>query len=111
MTQTPTPLPPGLDPNYVFGEMMPLIATVTVILAAAIALRWVFRSPVGEALAQRIRRGIRHESAGTGESPARGDVEDRLAHLQEQVGELTERLDFAERLLTEQHKRRVGPGE
>lgn len=111
MTQTPTPLPPGLDPNYVFGEMMPLIAIVTVILATAIGLRWVFRSPVGEALAQRIRKGMRQESTGTGDVPARRDVEDRLVHLQEQVGELAERLDFAERLLADQRKRRVGQGE
>jgi hypothetical protein len=61
-------------------------------------------------LANRIRRGAHQETAGVRDSPARGDAEDRLAHLQEQVGELTERLDFAERLLTEQHQRRVGPG-
>jgi hypothetical protein len=108
MTQT-TPLPPGLDPNYVFSEAMPLIATVTVILAVAIALRWVFRSPVGEALAQRIRAGIRSQTTGPASGQARADVEDRLAQLQEQVGDLTERLDFAERVLAEQRKR-VVPG-
>jgi len=41
---------------------------------------------------------------------ARGDLEDRLAQMQDQVGELTERLDFAERLLADQLKRSVGPG-
>ena len=110
MTQTPAPLPPGLDPNYVFGEAMPLIAIVTVILAVAIGLRWIFRSPVGEALAQRIRSGMPHKAVGAEADHARGDLEDRLAQMQDQVGELTERLDFAERLLADQRKRSVGPG-
>lgn len=108
MTQTPTPLPPGLDPNYVFGELMPLIATVTIIVAGGLALRWIFKSPVGEALAQRIRAKA---GGGRTEGTERSrELEERVTLLQEQVGELSERVDFAERLLTEQRQRQVRPG-
>jgi TolA-binding protein len=111
MTQT-TPLPPGLDPNYVFGELMPLIAIVTIILASAIGLRWLFRSPVGEAIAQRIRGSMhpgKRVEADRERPPAQ--IEERISQLQEQVGELAERLDFAERMLAMRRERQVGPGE
>ncbi len=89
---------------------MPLIAIVTIILAAAVGLRWVFRSPVGEALAQRLREGRRHAGTQAG-SRDRADLEDRVAQLQEHVVELTERVDFAERLLSEQRQRQVRGGD
>jgi hypothetical protein len=110
MTQT-TPLPPGLDPNFVFGELMPLIAIVTLVLASAIGLRWVFRSPVGEALAQRIRErvhsGKRLDSESNG---ALAEMREQVSRLEEQVGELAERLDFAERLLAAKRERQLGSG-
>jgi len=114
MMQTPIPMPPPpvLDPNYVFGEMMPLIAIVTIIVVGALAARWIFRTPVGEAIAERIRharRGGRHVDEG--DERARAVLEGRVNLLQDQVGELAERLDFAERLLAERRERRVGPGE
>jgi hypothetical protein len=110
MTQT-TPLPPGLDPNYVFGELMPLIAIVTLVLASAIGLRWVFRSPVGEALAQRIREGVRSGKLRDSVSdPALAEMREQISQLQEQVGELAERLDFAERLLAAKRESQLGSG-
>ena len=111
MTQT-TPLPPGLDPNYVFNQLMPLIAVVTIVLASAIGLRWVFRSPVGEALAQRIREGARSGKRALADGDrTRAETDERISQLQEQVGELAERLDFAERLLATNRERQLGPGE
>ena len=114
MTQTPIPLPPpppDLDPNYVFGEMMPLIAIVSIIIVGGLALRWLFHTPVGEAIAERIRRGF----GRTGDLHEGGErtrlLEARVDSLHDQVGELAERLDFAERLLAERRERRVGPGE
>ena len=111
--QIPTPPPPpGLDPNYVFGEMMPLIAIVTILVVGALALRWLFRTPVGEAIAERIRHGFgRSGHLDEGSERARAALEARVNLLQDQVGELAERLDFAERLLAERRERRVGPGE
>lgn len=111
MIQT-TPLPPGLDPNYVFGELMPLIAIVTIILVSAIGLRWLFRSPVGEAIAQRIREGMGSGKRGeAGGERSRVEMEERISQLQEQVGELAERLDFAERMLATRRERQLGPRE
>jgi len=100
---------PPLDPNYVFGEFMPLVVAVTMIIAISLGLRWVFRSPVGEAIAQRIRqRG--HGGGSLADDQVRAELEDRMAHLQEQVSELTDRLDFAERLLAGQRDRQLGGG-
>src|SRR2546422_288505 len=57
MIQTPMPpMPPGLDPNFVFNQVMPLIAVVVIVLVGATAVRWILRgTPVGEAIAERIR--------------------------------------------------------
>jgi len=112
MTQIEVPTPPGLDPNYVFGELMPLIAIVTVLVVGSLGLRWLFRTPVGEAIAERIRSARRRGAhVDSGADQARSELESRVAFLQDQVGELAERLDFAERLLAERRERRVGPGE
>jgi hypothetical protein len=109
MIQTPFPTP-GLDPNMVFNELMPVIAVVTIIAVIAIGLRWVFRSPVGEALAQRIREG-RHRARPAIDEAHTGELEERVAMLQEQMGELAERVEFTERLLAGQRERQVGRGE
>lgn len=65
-------------------------------------------SPIGRALAERIRSSGRAPAAM--EDPAlREDVE----LLRQEVGELHERLDFAERLLaqrTDPDRTRVSPG-
>ena len=111
-TPPPIPIPPGLDPNFVFSEIFPLVAIVTVVIVGALALRWLFRTPVGEALAQRIRHGksSRGQLGTTGEH-ALAELEGRVSLLQDHVNELAERLDFTERLLAERRERRVGPGE
>lgn len=104
-------MPPGLDPNYVFGEVLPLISVVTVILVGALSLRWVFRTPVGEALAQRIRGGRTSSKQSEVEAERLRDMDARLAQLQEQVAELAERLDFTERMLASQRERsQLKPG-
>jgi len=109
MTQTPFPSPP-LDPNYVFSQLVPLLSIVTLVVVGAIGLRLVFRTPVGEAIARRIRQG-RHpdrfaDPAGEG---YRAEMEDRVMHLQERIGELEERVDFTERLLAASRERQLGP--
>jgi hypothetical protein len=110
MIQTPLPMPPSLDPNYVFTELLPLIAVVTVILVGSIGLRWIFRSPVGEAIAQRIREGRGARRGTTGGDQSLKEMEERVARLQDQVAELAERLDFTERLLAAQRERHLGTG-
>lgn len=73
------PIPPGLDPNYVFGEVTTAVARVAVIVAVAIGLRWLFCPPVGQAIAQLIREW-RRPGRGTGEGEQlRVEVEERMA--------------------------------
>jgi hypothetical protein len=109
MTQTPFPAPP-LDPNYLFSQLMPLISIVTVIVVGAIGLRLVFKTPVGEAIARRIRGGHQPDSlTDPGSAGYRSEMEDRMLHMQERLGELEERLDFTERLLASHRERQLGP--
>lgn len=54
-------------------------------------------SPVGKALADRIRHGTQPLGAG-GTEP---EVLNELEQLRADVGELQERLDFAERMLSQ----------
>jgi hypothetical protein len=111
-TTVQIPTPPPLDPNYVFSQIIPLIGIIGVVIALSFAVRAIFRSPVGEALAQRIREGRRRHHGGEIESSqAHAMLEDKVNQLQEQVGELAERLDFAERMLAERRERQLGgPG-
>ncbi len=113
MIQTPTPPPlPGLDPTFVFNEIMPVIGVLVVIIGCAIALRWVFRTPVGEAIAERIRMRAGVRWGVTGEQPQRvAALEEQVAQLQGQVSELAERLDFAERMLAERRERKLSAGQ
>ena len=115
MRQVPTPPlpptpPPGLDLNFLLDQLMPIVALVVVF----VGLRWLFRSPVGEALAERIRTRVRGRwgVAGMSEDPRRvAALEEQVSQLQGQVAELAERLDFAERLLAEQRGRKLGAGQ
>ena len=106
------PLPPGLDPNLVFNEVVPIIASVVIILVVAVALRGIFRTPVGEAIAERIKTRAQRRKGAGGDDPDRvAELEAQVSHLQGQVSELAERIDFAERLLAERRERKLGAGQ
>jgi hypothetical protein len=110
MTQPP-PAPPGLDVNSLLDLAFPLVAFVVVVLVGAYAVRWVFRTPVGEALAERLRQRSRGYASGAGaDPPALAALTAQVARLEEQVSELAERLDFAERMLAERRERQLGAG-
>jgi hypothetical protein len=105
--QGPVTPPPGLDLNFVLDQVMPLVAMIMVFIGA----RWVLRTPVGEALAERIRTKVRGRGTGAGDDPQRvAALEDQVAQLHGQVAELAERLDFAERMLAERRERKLGGG-
>jgi hypothetical protein len=107
MIQGPPPF--GLDPNLVLHLTRHLIELVVVFLG----LRWLFRSPVGEAIGERIRMRARWRRGAVvgAEDPQRmAALEEQVAHLQGEVSELAERLDFAERLLAERRERKLGAG-
>lgn len=83
--------------------MSPFAVPVTAFMAiAAIAI---LRGPLGKAIADRI--------AGRVSATGPEDHADLLAELDEvkhRLGEVEERLDFAERLLAKQREERIGPG-
>ena len=78
------------------GPEVPLM-----VLFVSLAAVFVLRGPFGRALAERIagRSGTAAENRDIQE--LRGEVED----LRHQLGEVQERLDFAERLLARQDER------
>jgi Skp family chaperone for outer membrane proteins len=60
-------------------------------------------SPIGRALADRIRGKAANADGLSGElADQREQTASEIANLQQQVGELAERLDFAERMLSKQ---------
>jgi len=99
-----TPLPPGLDPNFVVSQVIPLIGVIAVVVFGALGLRWLFRTPVGEAIAERIREGRRHgrRTIGGEDRAQATALQERVAQLEGQLSELAERVDFTERLLAKQ---------
>lgn len=124
MIQGPPPLPPGaMDPNFLVSQVIPLIGVIAVALVGGLVLKWLFRSPVGDAWAERIRTGMHRRKHWKGfggewlDAPAGADdgrmavVEEQVSHLQAQVSELAERLDFAERMLAERRERKLGAGQ
>lgn len=105
------PAPPGLDLNYLINQAMPLIAIVVIAIVGVVVIRVLSRTAIGEALAERIRQRT-HRRLGGGEDPQRvAALERQVSELQGQVGELAERLDFAERVLAEQRERKLGAGQ
>lgn len=69
-------------------------------------------SPVGKAIAERIRRsggGVVPEDVRRELDQLRSEVDGDMQHLRTEVSELGERLDFAERLLAKQRDERLAP--
>ena len=101
VVQTPTPLPPpGLDPNFFLLQVLEWVGPIAMLVVIAIGLKVLLRSPVGEAIAERIRHGLRRRDALTGEHAEQVELlEEQVQSLRTEVSDLAERLDFAERVL------------
>ena len=117
VVQTPPPPPPGIpvDPNFLIEYLAPLVGAALVLTFGALVLRWFFRSPIGEAIAEgiRLRRRRRWGQGGdvTGEPERVVALEEAVTRLHGQMSELAERLDFAERMLAERRQRQLGAGQ
>ena len=111
----PPPPPPGpaLDPNFVVTELAPVFGFVAFAIFALVALRWLVKSPVAEAIAERIRARTRDRFGDTREieSERVATLEAHVSSLQGQLSELAERVDFAERVLAERRERRLSAGQ
>jgi hypothetical protein len=105
----PTPPSPPPDPNFLAMQAFDLLTTVVVAVAVIFIVRWVVTSPIGQAIGERLR-GKRH-------APTTAEQDDRLARMEAEMqalrgdlSELSERLDFTERVLAERRERRLGAG-
>jgi hypothetical protein len=83
----------------IIALMIPIVA-ITGFFAWMISL-----SPLGKALADRLKHGPRPPGAGTGEDQA--ELLEGVEQLRREVAELAERVDFTERLLG-QHREQIG---
>jgi hypothetical protein len=109
-------MPPVPVMPIAVGEMVPIVA----LIVGLVGMRWVFRSPIGDAIAERIRMrargaggrwGVMGAPGAPGDDPGRvAALEEQVARLEVQVAELAERLDFTERLLAERRAGRVSAG-
>jgi hypothetical protein len=83
-----------------------MLADVLVSVALAVAMVKIFTSPIGAAIAQRIRRGPAPVELRL-DDPA---VAAEMGHLHGRLAEVEERLDFAERLLAQARRADQLPG-
>ena len=120
MIQTPLPSIPDIPFDwlrFIDNDLMPLAAVIVVGVGVVLALRVIIKSPVGEAWAERIRRKTREKygepGALSGEQAAAQieAVQDQMGRIEAHLSELTERIDFTERILAKQKDPgALGPG-
>lgn len=89
----------------------PLEAPVRLLLGLGFAgtLAWALRGSIGQAMADQLKSG----APVPGNDAIQAQLEELLGELQavrEDLARLDERMDFTERLLTQQ-RARIGPGE
>ena len=78
-----------------------VIALMIPIVAVGGFFAWMISlSPVGKAIADRLRHGRQPRGGGTEEDQA--ELVDSVEELRREVAELAERVDFTERLLGQQ---------
>jgi len=111
----PTP-PPGVDPNFLVSQLIPLIGMIGGMVLAGVVLYAFFKSDLAKAMAERIRAGV-HRKKQWSDTPTEvlvdadhvAELEQRVTDMQGQIAEMAERLDFAERLLAQKRERSL-PG-
>jgi hypothetical protein len=116
----PTP-PPGVDPNFLIGQLIPLVGAVVALIVGGVVLYAFFKSDIAAAIAERIRVGMHRRKDArklggewidtAGDEPWVAQLEERVDQLNGQIAELAERLDFAERLLAQKRERTLRAGE
>src|SRR5260370_701204 len=101
----PMPPAPPVDPTFLVNQVMPLL----VLMVVFVGIRWVFRSPVGEALAERIRSRVQRRGGSAGEDASRvAGLEGQLSPPQGEGPSVAQRLECAERAAPRPRGRRVG---
>ncbi|HWC73606.1 MAG TPA: hypothetical protein VG454_06685 [Gemmatimonadales bacterium] len=102
LLQRPPMIP--FDPN----QLIPLVGVIAVTVIVGIVLWGFFKSDLASALAERIR-GRKKSAVDGSDSEHVEELEHRIVDMQGQITEMSERLDFAERLLARKSERAL-PG-
>ena len=101
--------------TFVAARLFGVIEQVVAAIAIVVGLKFALRSPLGEAWAERFRERTRRRFGGSGTAPATdrrvAGMEEELTQLRGEVAELAERLDFAERLLSQNRQQQLGAGQ
>lgn len=110
------PLPPGIpDMTFVAARLFDFLAQIVAAIGIVLGLKFALRSPLGEAWAERFRERTRRRFGNPSTDPAAearvAGVEQELTQLRGEVAELAERLDFAERLLSQHRQQQLGAGQ
>jgi len=125
IAQTPTPLPPGVDPNFLITQLIPLVGAVVALIVGGVVLYAFFKSDLAAAMAERVRAGMHRRKhwkglgaewsdtpgSSTGDDSRVAQLEGQVDQMHGQIAELAERLDFAERLLAQKRERTLRAGE
>jgi hypothetical protein len=104
MMQTPGP---PVDPNVIINGLIPIFGMFTgIVITGFVAL-----GPVGRAIGDGIRHvfGARKDGGALGQADV-DEIVGRLDAIQQHLGELAERQDFAERMLAQVRKDRALAG-
>ena len=114
--------PPGVDLDTVIAALAPVIFGVLGLIVGGVLLYRFLNSDLAAAMAERIRAGVHRQRRWKGfggewsDAPAAGidvaqvaELERKVEHMQGQIAEMAERLDFAERLLAQKRERSL-PG-
>ena len=75
------PLPPGVDPNFLISQLIPLIGAVAALIVGGVVLYAFFKSDLATAIAERIRAGMHRRKHWKGLDGATGD-ESMLSQLE-----------------------------
>jgi hypothetical protein len=110
------PLPPGIpDMTFVAARMFDLLGQIIVAIGIVVGPKFALRSPLGEAWAERFRERTRRRFGAPTTDPGAearvAGMEQELTQLRGEVAELAERLDFAERLLSQHRQQQLGAGQ
>ena len=106
MIQSPPQVP--FDPNFVAGQVIPLIGFVAAMVIGGVVLYAFIKSDLAAAMAERIRSRIKRRLPEDNEGHV-AELDEKVVQMQGQIAELAERLDFAERLLAQKRERSL-PG-
>lgn len=106
---TQAPAPPMPDPNLIASQVVELLTIAIVAAVVVLAVRWVAKGPIGQAIGERLR-GRRAGEVGAEADERVARLESEVSSLRGEVSDMAERLDFAERVLAERRERRLGAG-